>query len=63
MWWRVQVTELNLGSQGDRVPVGRPILNPLLAGSGEKGKRREGEKGAGREVEARQQPGQGAALG
>lgn len=47
VWWRVQVTELNPGSQADRVPAGRPILNLLLAGSSEKVKRREGVKGAG----------------
>lgn len=46
VWWRVQVTELNPRSQG--VPAGRPILKLLLAGSEEKGKRRErGEKEAG----------------
>lgn len=64
-WWRVQVPELNPGSQGDRVPVGRPILNPLPAGSGEKRKRKQGwrEAAQGREVEASRQLGQGAARG
>lgn len=44
VWWRVQVTELNPRSQG--VPAGRPILKLLLAGSEEKGKRRERGKGS-----------------
>ena len=68
MRWRVQVKELNPGSRRDQVPVAWLFRSRSRPESGEKrkggkGGRTEKELAPGREAEASQRLGQGAALG